>query len=175
MKISFKLPWYRLCWDVQLVWATLSLFSCPKTNFTVIGVHRLSQYLQCLCSAWPVTVSTTSLLHTNAHIHVHTLRRAVPKHAVNHWHTSVSHWPAGKERLKHMLQWRRWTHKCVYVCFLTVSESWGLRSTLRKRNAKTGTMQIAVASAIVNHTTGCNNVLCALPVCTNTHCEHKHE
>lgn len=65
----------------------------------------------------------------------------------------------------HMLQGRRWAHQC----FLTVSESWGLRSTLRKRNAKTGTIHIAVASAIVNHTTGCSNVLWALPVLTNTH------
>ncbi len=30
-------------------------------------------------------------------------------------------------------------------------------------------MHIAVASAIVNHTTGCNNVLWALPVLTHTH------
>lgn len=64
-----------------------------------------------------------------------------------------------------MLQGRRWAHQC----FLTVSESWGLRSTLRKRNAKTGTIHIAVANAIVNHTTGCSNVLWALPVLTNTH------
>ena len=58
-----------------------------------------------------------------------------------------------------------WETLCV--SFLTVSESWGFRSSLRKRKAKTGTMHIAVASAIVNHTTGCNNVLWALPVLTH--------
>lgn len=67
-----------------------------------------------------------------------------------------------------MRQRRRRQRTFMFLCALTVSESWGLRSSLRKRMAKTGTMQIAVASAIVNHTTGCNNVLWALPVNTNT-------
>lgn len=114
-------------------------------------------------------------LHTQAHALMHAHTQACMQLMIDREHYQSD--PLGRCDTD-MLQWRRWTNQCkqlcVFVCFLTVSESWGLRSTLRKRNAKTGTMHIAVASVIVNHTTGCNNVLWALPVLTNTHITHTH-
>lgn len=57
-----------------------------------------------------------------------------------------------------------WSVTIINMFCLTVSDSWGLRFNLRKRKATTGTMQMTVAKAIVNHTTGCANVFCALPM-----------
>lgn len=46
---------------------------------------------------------------------------------------------------------------------LTVSESSGFRSSLRKRKATTGMMQTTVVRAMVNQTVGWASVFCALP------------